>query len=364
MRRYLAIGACRSVVQPSKCYQSVEYSATSNQSARIQLELIKRLCDGKAPLPIRDTYFELVNKNRVLLELFHGKRSKRLASHTRCLSFLRRHNVLMHSLLFYVSETQTWNVTDEFDHLSLLGKYILHSELNTRVLKLLPTVPDVLFNEWTAKCADTVTVSSHFDELNMQTLFGARPSPQRDTDFPPVKPKEKHQMFLAILGELHWFVARTKATDRSHNNALFPPSDVLVLHVLCAHLLECLISEIIYTDLEPILEDIKCSWVNATMSLPRQLKLAPKCLGVHSLNTIPFPHPKDWTTPSREDVQQSNLLSTSPVCAVKSSMTPRINRRKLDVTKESHQGRMSLALSEQHTQQNAVPLTVMRDLFN
>lgn len=94
---------------------------------------------------------------------------------------------------------------------------------------------------------------------------------QRYRESLQLSPHQKASMLCAVLGELRWFGARTRPTHRTHNNAIFPPSDVLILHVLATHLVECLPAEMLLMALEPHLAAIQSQWQNFPMSLPTQL---------------------------------------------------------------------------------------------
>jgi hypothetical protein len=97
--------------------------------------------------------------------------------------------------------------------------------------------------------------------------------PRAARELHPLSAQQKASLLLAIVAELRWFVARTKATDRTHNNALFPPSDVLVLHVLASHCVEAICGELVYGTLKPRLTALRTRWRNFDASLVSQLVL-------------------------------------------------------------------------------------------
>ncbi|CCW71136.1 unnamed protein product [Phytomonas sp. Hart1] len=298
----LKLSTC-SIIDPI-CNASSDNYTERNQmlefNPAMRHALLRRLCSPEHPLPAKCIYKQLVNPCHLVKEFDFSKSSKRLGRQHAVLRFLRKHNVLMHSLLFYIPETTTWNRTGEFDRLALYGKRILSSEVRGRLLHLFPDMPPLAF----AKCAKTIisddSLADLFDILHMELIVGLRPPTKVDSKPPSpeqgsrvkrlkirLNKSKKVHMLCAIVGEMQWFVARTKATDRTHNNALFPPSDVLILHVLCVHLLECIPAEVIFRDLESHLRAIRPVWVNAPMSLPTQYRLIPRTLGSLALSSEP-----------------------------------------------------------------------------
>lgn len=331
----------------------------------IQEGLRQQLCHPTNPIPYKAVYLQLCHCYRLMEELYHTTTSRRLSKLRGALRFLRRHNVLLHGILFYVPKTpsdvgageasiassslssalrrneglssSSWNVTSEFTRLRLFGEAFLHAELRTRLLKLLPDLPTEVFVEALQRCTSPESYAALFDQLQLEFLVGARPpkppklltkvrrrqekSPstapeeeggehqqgrtahQKEQDIAGSTPRvaspflapsaedrvalqvarrryrqqysftsdEKASMVCAILGELRWFGCRTRPTHRTHNNAIFPPSDVLILHVLATHVVECLPAEMLYSLLHPSLEAIKRRWANISASLPSQL---------------------------------------------------------------------------------------------
>lgn len=326
----------------SAYYQSFDY--------RLRRCLLEQLACPVRPLPIQAVYLQLCHPFRVVTDLYHTSSHRRRVKLHSALRFLRRHNVLLHSLLFYVPETATWNTTEEFSRLRLYGEAYLHSELRTRLLKLLPTVKQDLYTEVLLRSSSETCYAMLFDMLEMSTLVGSKPvkpprlvtkkrggmpnpknslessaeitdkldggrpsgssnpfdgsnerkeganrilkkKRQRIRVIPTeasrgklqsqrrqyraeytLTPHQKASMLCAVLGELRWFAARTRPAYRTHNNAIFPPSDVLILHVLATHLVECIPAEMLFVELQPHLEAIWTSWRNKDLSLPGQLK--------------------------------------------------------------------------------------------
>ncbi|CCW61022.1 unnamed protein product [Phytomonas sp. EM1] len=278
----------------------IERNQMSELNSAMRHALTQRLCSPERPLPANRVYKQLVNPCRLVKEFDFSKSSRRLARQHAVLRFLRKHNVLLHSLLFYIPEAVTWNRTGEFDRLALYGKCIFRSEVRGRLLRLFPDMPPQIFTQCSQSLLSDNSLADLFDTLHMELIVGLRPT-RRDDSGSPLRQNsqkakrvkvslgkaEKVNMLCAVLGEMQWFAARTKATDRTHNNALFPPSDVLILHVLCLHQLECMPAELIFRNLEPHLKAIRQVWVNEPMSLPTQLRLVPRTLAALSLSSNP-----------------------------------------------------------------------------
>jgi hypothetical protein len=324
---------------PRKPSTSSEPHAAASPSADVQTALFillrQRLCSPTRPLPVRGVYDELANCSRVVEEFHFSKTNKRISRQCVALSFLRRYNVLLHSLFFFSENTQTWNVTQEFNRLALFGQSILVAEVRGRLLKLFPDIPYSVLTQVLSCIVGSECLARAFDRYDMKGIVGAKPQDKRRRGRFTLE--EKCHMFCAVVGEMYWFVARTRPTDRTHNNALFPPSDVLILHVLCSHLLECIPAELIYRLLEPIIADMKQVWVNEPMSMPAQLRLVPRTIGALSLTTVPLPHPSTATAPAVVETQRLEAQSgRRPLTAIpettflKSLMQPTCNHRNFD----------------------------------
>lgn len=304
--------------------------------------LRQRLCSPTHPLPTRSVYDELTNRSRVVEDLHFSKTSRRLARQRLALSFLRRYNVLLHGLLFFSENTQTWNTTPEFQRLALFGESILSAEVRGRLLKLFPNIPYSVLVQSLPPIVGEEGLSRAFDRYDMKAIVGARPQKKRCRI--AFTSEQKSHMLCAVVAEMYWFVARTRPTDRTHNNALFPPSDVLILHVLSSHLLECIPAELIYRFVEPIMADVRRVWVNEPMSVPSQLRLIPRTIGALSLNSVALPRPSSpsagetiSTTAAavrrkqREAQSVRRALTSAPEMKfAKSFMQPVCNHRNFD----------------------------------
>lgn len=325
--------------------------------------LVRRLCSSTQPLPLMHVYNEIANRPRILEDLHSLRTTRRVAHQREALRFLRRYNVLLHSLLFYVPSTQTWNTTVEFKRLAMLGESVLVTELRARVLKLFPDMPYSTYVLWQQQLVGEEAFASAFDLFHMESIVGSRPgdapfnaaathkkkgqstrAPSPQTCAYGLSAAQRSHMMCAVVGEMYWFMARTKATDRTHNNALFPPSDVLILHVLCSHLLESMPAELVYRWLDPLLRSIKEKWINAPMSLPSQWRHVPHTLRVLSLNRVPTapsvtpPVAGTGNTNPMRDARRTlhPLSSTLDHNGVKSTMRPRCHHTNFNAT--SYQG--------------------------
>ncbi|EPY34204.1 RNA editing complex protein MP44 [Strigomonas culicis] len=289
----------------------------------------------------------------------HHTTSRRHAASRRCLHFLRRHNVLMHSLLFYERHTRTWNTTKEFDRLAFYGESVLRSEVYSRALRLFPLMSTELYATFVQRALSEPALTRLFDTLALHDIVGSRPEQKRwwvcdkeeahrGHDTPPtlLSPSAKCHMLFALVGEMSWFVSRTKASDRTHNNALFPPSDVLVLHVLCSHLLQCVPAELLYVDMEATVESVRAVWVNEPMSLPSQLTARPHTLGVHLLRKNPRPLSKAEHSPEDSHAVETSPLATTPRKAVVSRMSPKFNTKHIDALDNAFFGERKVKMED------------------
>lgn len=371
----------------------------SSCEQHIQAGLRQQLCHPVSPLPHKAVFLRLCHCCRLMHELYHSTPSRRLSKLRAALGFLRRHNVLLHGILFYappshghsISDTNyharsramgtsspslssscsssgCWNVSSEFTRLRLFGESFLHAEIRTRVLKLLPDLPTEVFVETLQRCTSPESYASLFEKLGLRAIVGTRPTkplklktkaraatakknstkPEEEKEegqvedegkgnvlhlereenhknrtvpfmitptptrlveggggagvsaaSPSASPPrllptleartalqvqrtvyrqqysfsvdEKASMLCAIVGELRWFSCRTRPTHRTHNNAIFPPSDVLILHVLATHVVESIPAEMIVSLVQPSLEMLTRRWPCIGVSLPSQL---------------------------------------------------------------------------------------------
>nr|CCC94704.1 unnamed protein product [Trypanosoma congolense IL3000] len=305
-----------------------------NKSLEMRLfTLLKgRLTSPTEPLPANEVYGVIANPCRLVDEFVCAKTTRRLGRLRTALGFLRRHNVLLHSLLFHVKETNTWNTTCDFGRLALYGESLLRHEVRSRALRLFPDIDAETYAMLTSHVLSEESFSTLFDRLLMKTLVGAKPA--RKTRDWGLTSHQCSQMFCAVVGEMSWFAARTKATDRTQNNALFPPSDVLILHVLCCHMLESLPAELLYGVLEPKVHRIKEVWVNEPMSVPQQLFLKPRTIGALSLSTTPHPMGEEEALRKSQaasaEVCRPALSSERFVGCVMSTMRPQWNYKRFD----------------------------------
>lgn len=252
--------------------------------------LTARLCCPSAPLPHSQVYWKLVNPSHLLEEFNHAKPNRRTARLRNALRFLRRHNVLLHSLLFYVPATRTWNTTAEFARLALYGESVLTLEVRARLLKLFPDLSSSVFAAFAQQLLSEASIVRLFDSLEGTQLVGSRPPSTQvrvKSKHMGITADQKRRMLYAMVGEMKWFASRTKATDRTHNNAIFPPSDVLIMHVLCSHICESLPAELIFRGLSSHLDRLRQIWVNEPMSLPSQLMMKPRTISALSLSAAP-----------------------------------------------------------------------------
>jgi hypothetical protein len=257
----------------------LQNSAIKSQLVRLLVEKCK-----DDPQALRDFWQTTAHRERLVEEFSSPKSSRRVAHLSKAIHFLKNHNVLVHGSL-HPSPNSCWNVTSEFSRVAAFGESVLRNELCLRVLKLFPSIEDNSMTELIDHCCSSHWVTSLYDLLQLNGLLDRRMRRH-------VKPTQlqKQSIVLAMLGEMHWFALRTKATDRTHNNALFPPSDVLILHSLCAHSVESIVVELLASCFEQPLLEVKPLWKNFHCSLPSQILTHPRTLSCHSLSTTPIQH--------------------------------------------------------------------------
>jgi hypothetical protein len=291
---------------------------------RVARALADRMSDPEAPLLANRMWVELSNPARLVDELCGNSRIGGLSTTMR---FLCNHNVLLHSLLRFQPTTLTWNVTGEFGRTALVGECLLRSEATSRLVKLLPSIEHDVLSHIVEAAMSPAALCQFYDALCLNRLLD-RPGRRKIK----VTAKHKPQLVLATLGEMHWFSAKTKATDRTHNNALFPPSDVLILHVLCCHCVEMVIIQLLMAVVQPAIQRIaQTAWTNFHTSTPDQLRLTPRTLGRMSLNQEPTAAPPPLPSSSlRGAVVQARLQATPLLFSVTSLAKPKVNFKKFD----------------------------------
>lgn len=294
--------------------------------------LAERLTSA-TPLPMKDLWKHVTTETKMIDEFQSERRSQRIGHLSTSLKFLRDHNVLLHSGLHFNPATQTWNVTAEFDRVLIAGDTFLQREVAVRLFKLLPTLDDETLSFLVTEVCSVSNLSSVFDRANLSR--NVDPSGRRRQK---LTAQQKAASIVSTLGELHWFVVKTKATDRTHNNALFPPSDVLVLHVLSAHCCEALCGELIVERLMPAMRAFKLQWKNVGESLPQQLKgFKPRVPGAFLLNSSPLlPPPQGESSAERSVARLAGPSPVPTVGALRARQGARLGWKRmdaLDVTK-------------------------------
>lgn len=287
-------------------------------SAPFAEALRQRLSDrALPPMEIRQLWTYQSTAHRLVEEFNVGPMSQRYARVAEMLRFLSDHNVLVHSLLRHGppgpqppptegnvilaggekrrpptarrrsdSAALTVRVSPEFRRLALVGESLYRSETTLRVARLFPLCSADLLVQMQQVLCEPGNLALLFDGLSAHTL-GTPPSSDScsavvsgvaatQSWFGSLKGADdaKALFVYSTIAELNWFVVKTKATDRTHNNALFPPSDALILHVLAAHTVECLLSFLLVDQLLAVAQSLRQGgqWQNHTLSLPQQLK--------------------------------------------------------------------------------------------
>lgn len=254
----------------------------NTRAAKILSLLSSRCGDASETLSVRDFWQNFSQRERLVEEFSSSKKTRRLAHLSRAVTFLKQHNVVIHGILYPSPNANGWNTTREFSRVSAFGESILRNESCVRTLRMFPAIDDALLTHLVEGCSSQDSVASLYDALQLNALLD-----QATRRHAKPTAVHKQRMIFAMMGEMHWFALRTKATDRTHNNALFPPSDVLILHSLCAHAVETLVVELITSQFRDALEDLKLLWKNFHCSLPSQLLLKPRTVSRLSLSSRP-----------------------------------------------------------------------------
>lgn len=198
-----------------------------------------------------------------------NRRHARLQQVSKMLRFLLDHNVLLHAVVRFHPRTRTWNVTPSYPRLVTLGQSRIATEANLRVSKVFPNATLAQLQALEDAVLDPRLLASLFDTAGFNRLV----HPLEARQLYPLTVNQKATLLCAMLAELKWFVDRTRPTNRTHNNALFPPSDVLILHSLAVHSVECLMGELLWHLFESLVGKIARRWRNMDTSLVEQLDL-------------------------------------------------------------------------------------------
>lgn len=232
--------------------------------------VLRHLClsPTRAPTRFCNMWGRFALRHKLLPEFVSHKSSRRRARTHLTLRFLHEHNVLLHSPLRAFNGQRGLRITPEFSRLALFGERLLRAEVNARLVKAMPRATASELASLLSAVVRRDTICAFYDKLELNGII----SRAKDTSG-RVKPTpvEKASMYFAIIAELHWMVVKTKATDRTHNNALFPPSDALVIHVLSAHCVESMMVELIHFAVYPAVRRVLPAWRNVTESLPAQV---------------------------------------------------------------------------------------------
>lgn len=290
---------------------------------RLSKLVAERISSSTQPVPLNEVWRNLsLNPERLLAEFASTKTSRRLGHLSASLEFLKRHNVIMHSTFFYNALGRQWQVSRDFTRVALVGETILRNELTLRALTFLPNLDEGMLATLVAETLSATNLARFYDRVNLNRLL---PSNRRNCK---LNTREKASLLAAILGELNWFVSRTRATNRTHNNALFPPSDVLILNVLSSHSVESLLTEILHSYFEPLMARMRGIWKNFPESTPQQLFLKPRTR--HALSLSMFASSREEGQKNLSEIIVKPLLLPAPVAVViQSGVCCKFDLRKL-----------------------------------
>eukprot|EP00759_Apiculatamorpha_spiralis_P028008 PhF_6_TR30587/c0_g1_i2/m.44997 len=251
-----------------------------------------------------------------LIREFDVKRdSTRRARIHDTIKFLHEHNVLLYSPYRW-SEEKFWVRTVDFAKCFLAGETVVRAAVIDRLARIFPNATADELHATTEVIMDIPAMSALYDVFQLNALL---PHPQRREH--KVSPQMKRAMVLAMCGEMNWFVAKSRATDRSFNNTLFPPSDTLVVHVLCHHTIESLLLEVVHYNIQKILKENLNVWSDFRSKLPY---IAGKVSTLAKPKTIyPMPQPRK---PKAETTDSNSKVSTISAVEMKPPLSQELQR--------------------------------------
>ena len=189
-----------------------------------------------------------------------SKRRQRLHD---VIKFLHQNNVILYSVYRWVEEKMHWARPVEFAKCLLAGEAILRSSVIDRFSRIFPRATAGEIKALTDSVMDFPAMSAMYDTLQLNSLL---PHPQRRTH--KLTQVMKRALLIAMCGEMSWFVGKSRATDRAFNNALFPPSDTLVVHVLTHHAVEAIMIEVVHHYIQKIVKETLPIWSDFRGRLP------------------------------------------------------------------------------------------------
>jgi hypothetical protein len=287
--------------------------------------------------PVDRLWFDLSNSMKLVDDFNHRREQRRHTSCASMLTFLADHNVLMHSAYYFDQSKRAWCVTPEFARLCLAGESLLRAEVSRRLANVFP---ELSYDELLA----LVSAASERENLLrasrcLRLECISRPWTLRRQH--PLTEDMLIRSLYAVLAELNWFVVKTKATDRTHNNALFPPSDALILHVLSSHLVESILAQRPISLFLGELPALKERWSNPMRGRPERFLAAPRRSKRLDITTCPlaFEGPDVPCDPQRTSkfVASPHLacaagptLAGSPVHPITTGVAPKLNWARFD----------------------------------
>eukprot|EP00760_Papus_ankaliazontas_P004372 PhM_4_TR11843/c0_g1_i1/m.11817 len=179
------------------------------------------------------------------------------------IKFLWEHNVVLYSPYRFQEDRGHWVRTADFGKCLLMGESVVRSAVIDRLARLFPNATALELRSLSDVIMDEPAMGALYDLLEMNSLL---PHPHRRKH--KITQGMKRAMLLAMCGELNWFVAKSRATDRAFNNTLFPPSDALVIHVLSHHAVESVLLEVVHFYIQKVLRETLPVWNDHKGRLP------------------------------------------------------------------------------------------------
>ncbi|KAG8345397.1 hypothetical protein ERJ75_000331400 [Trypanosoma vivax] len=213
------------------------------------------------------------------------RRRRRLASTMR---HLREKGVLCHGLPrveVAMGEDKDASVTlavteNKFLNYMLLGESYARQEAIDRVARLMPQIDAIELSSVARYVLSKRRLAYFFDVLEMQQMLLCDPPPQNTVETPPsfagdgkaippprLRQDEKAVVIFSCLGELQAFSRQ----ERSHSVATRAAAEQLVLNVLCTHVMENLVAELVHEALQNVVEEGTPVWRTHCKELKNKL---------------------------------------------------------------------------------------------
>ena len=232
------------------------------------------------------------------------RRRGRLSS---TLGFLRDSDVVKHAFFQYDEERGRWAASKHLPKFVALGESELRFQVTDRVARLFPKSSLTELSVISQMVLHLTHIEDTYDFLEMDKLLMA-PSTLAASPL-QWSPQQKGAMLLAMIGELHEFLAR----DRPHSVGTKEMADALVLNVLATHAVENVVSEIVHYVLQKIVDEGTPVWKEYKAQLPSLVMQSSRSKrALLPLSATPEPRPSPEAAQSVEDARRLSALNSEP----------------------------------------------------